>query len=279
MKISGSKRVKTVPKLKARARDVHKGDCGRVLLVAGSEGMLGAAMLCASAALRGGAGLVRAALPKPLMTPFTIGVPPATTVPRTPASLKRALRDADAVVLGPGIGTTAAARSLVLKVLGSSDVPTVVDADGLYALSPASKYGSQTRRSRAALVLTPHTGEAARMLGVTSADVRADRPAALAELCRLTSAVVVLKGAGTLVGDGSRCYQNTTGNPGLATAGSGDVLAGLIGAFLADSMAPFEAACAAVYWHGKAGELVAQRLSQRGLIASDLPMAIAEVLA
>ena len=102
MKISGSKRVKTVPKLKARARDVHKGDCGRVLLVAGSEGMLGAAMLCASAALRGGAGLVRAALPKPLMTPFTIAVPPATTVPRTPASLKRALSDADAVVLATG---------------------------------------------------------------------------------------------------------------------------------------------------------------------------------
>lgn len=268
------KTVRRIPRLRARAADAHKGDCGRVVLVAGSDGMLGAAILCASAALRGGAGLVTAVLPKALMAPLTVAVPPAMTLARTPAVTARALGTADAVVLGPGIGTTAAAKALVQRVLTATRVPTVVDAGALFALSPLRRALQQN----APLVLTPHTGEAARLLGVTSDEVRGDRRAALAELCRRSGATVVLKGAGTLVGDGERCYTNTTGNVGLATGGSGDVLAGLLGALLADGMPPFDAACAAVHYHGKAGDLAAARTSRRGLIASDLPPALAEVL-
>lgn len=277
------KNVRRVPTLRSRPRDAHKGDCGRVLVIAGSDGMLGAAILCASAALRGGAGLVTALLPKALMAPLTIAVPPAMTLARTPAAVGRALGEADAVVLGPGIGTTAAARALVANVLRASRVPTVIDAGALFALSPLAAAGGRRRGRGAPLVLTPHVGEAARLLGVTSDEVRSDRRLALAELCRRSGAVVVLKGQHTLVGDGTRCFRNTTGNVGLATGGSGDVLAGLLGALLADGPAdarltPFEAACAAVHWHGAAGDLVARRLSPRGLIASDLPLAIAEVL-
>ncbi|MCR9245656.1 MAG: NAD(P)H-hydrate dehydratase [bacterium] len=266
--------TRRVPRLSRRAADAHKGDCGRVLVVAGSDGMLGAAILATTAALRGGAGLVTAAVPKPLMAPLTIAVPPAMTLARSPAAVARALAATDAVVLGPGIGTTAAAGTLVRSVIAKSVAPVVVDAGALFALSPLT----QRPRSPAALVFTPHVGEAARLLGVDSDAVRANRRGAVAALCERTGGVVVLKGAGTLVSDGVRCFRNTTGNAGLATAGSGDVLAGLLGALLADGMVPFDAACAAVHWHGAAADHVARRTSQRGLIASDLPPALAEIL-
>jgi len=150
----------------------------------------------------------------------------------------------------------------------------VLDADALNVLAPL-------RRAIAPavpVVLTPHPGEAARLLGWSTPQVQADRTGALRELTRRSGAVVVLKGARTLVGDGARWFQNTTGNPGMATGGSGDVLAGLLGALLAQGLAPFEASCLAVHAHGRAGDLVARRLGEVGLIASDLPAALAEVL-
>lgn len=283
------KAVRTVPKLPARSRDAHKGDCGTVLVVAGSEGMLGAAILCATAALRGGAGLVRVALPAALRPLLPLAQPCATTVLRSAAAVRDAVRGADAVVVGPGLGTGPATMSMVRSVLRDSFlrdsvlpdrvlpdrvVPVVLDADGLNVLAPLRA----PLVSRGGLVLTPHPGEAARLLGTTAAKVQADRPGALRELCARSGAVVVLKGAGTLVGDGRQCFQNRTGNPGMATGGSGDVLAGLLAALLAQGLSPFAAACLAVHTHGKAGDLVARRLSERGLIASDLPAAIAEVL-
>ncbi|MCA8952707.1 MAG: NAD(P)H-hydrate dehydratase [Planctomycetes bacterium] len=275
----GMKNVRRVPALAARARAAHKGDCGRVLVLAGSDGMLGAAMLCATAAQRGGAGLVRVALPKALMAPFTIAVPCATTLPRTAAVVARAVLDNDAIVMGPGLGATAATTALVANVLAEARVPVVLDADALNVVArPRRGVDRRALHTRASLVLTPHPGEAARLLGTTAKAVQQDRRGALAGLCQRSGAVVVLKGAGTLVGDGERCYENPTGNPGLATGGAGDVLTGLLGAFLAEGVAPFDAACAAVHWHGKAADLVAGRLSERGLIASDLPLAIAEVL-
>jgi NAD(P)H-hydrate epimerase len=163
----------------------------------------------------------------------------------------------------------------VAAVLAAASAPVLLDADALNVLAPLR---APLRGPKAGIVLTPHPGEAARLLGVDARTVQRDRPAALAQLCERSGAVVVLKGAGTLVGDGRRCYTNRTGNPGLATGGSGDVLAGLLAALLAQGMEPFAAACVAVHVHGKAGDLVASRLSQRGLIASDLPLAIAEVL-
>lgn len=268
------KRVRRVPKLPKRARDAHKGSCGTVLVVAGSHAMLGAAVLCSTAALRGGAGLVQVALPEALMPLLPLAQPCATTVARSGVSLREALRRAGAVVVGPGLGATAATRGLVRSVLRHAVGPVVLDADALNVLAPLVR----PLPGAARLVLTPHPGEAARLLGTSAADVQEDRMAALRELCARSGAVVVLKGAGTLVGDGAAWFRNRTGNPGLATPGSGDVLAGLIGALLAQGLAPFSAACLGVHAHGAAGDLVAARGSEMGLIASDLPAALAEVL-
>jgi hydroxyethylthiazole kinase-like uncharacterized protein yjeF len=270
--------VRSVPRLSPLARDAHKGDCGAVLIVAGSEGMLGAAILCSMAALRGGAGLVRTALPAALRSLLPLAVPCAMTLPRHLTGLRAAVREADAVVAGPGLGASAATGLLVRTVLRAATAPIVLDADALNVLSPLRKPLRSFRGSNAPIVITPHPGEAARLLGTKAAAVQQDRAAALRELCRRSGAVVVLKGASTLVGDGEKCFVNRTGNPGMATGGSGDVLAGLLGALLASGMEPFSAACLAVHVHGKAGDLVARRGSERGLIASDLPMAIAEVL-
>ncbi|HEX6812758.1 MAG TPA: NAD(P)H-hydrate dehydratase [Planctomycetota bacterium] len=268
------KAVRTLARLRPRAANAHKGDFGTVLVVAGSEQMLGAAVLCASGAQRGGAGLVRVALPAALQPLLPLAVPGATTLSRSTAELLKAVANATAVVVGPGLGATAATRSLVRAVLRASRVPVVLDADALNVLAPLAA----PLASRAPLVLTPHPGEAGRLLGSDSGSVQADRPRALRALCERSGAVVVLKGAGTLVGDAGRCYTNRSGNPGMATGGSGDVLAGLLGALLAQDLAPFDAACLAVNVHGRAGDAVAKELGQRGLLASDLPLAIAKVL-
>lgn len=274
MKRRALRPVRGVPSLPERPRTAHKGTFGTVLVVAGSDGMLGAAMLAATAALRGGAGLVRVAVPAALRPWIAVAVPCATTLPRTPAALAAALPEASAVVVGPGLGATAATRALVSRVLRGSRAPVVLDADALNALAPLRG----PLAAAAPVVLTPHPGEAARLLGTTAAAVQADRAAALQDLVRRSGAIVVLKGAGTLVGDSRRCFRNRTGNPGMATGGTGDVLAGLLGALLAQGMAPFAAACLAVHAHGRAGDLVARRRGERGLIASDLPDAIAEVM-
>jgi NAD(P)H-hydrate epimerase len=268
-------RVTAVPRLPARRADAHKGTFGTVLVLAGSDGMLGAAILCARGALRGGAGLVRAALPPHLMAPFTVAVPAATTLPRpAPARLPQALGGASAIVAGPGLGATAAVRRLVQALLRAATVPVVLDADALNVLAPLRA----ALPGRAPKVLLPHPGEAARLLGCDAAAVQRDRAAAVQQLALRSGALVVLKGHGTLVTDGRRLFENRTGNPGMATGGTGDVLAGLLGALLAQGMAPFPASCLAVHAHGLAGDLVARRLSQPGLCAEDLPLAIAEVL-
>lgn len=268
------KRVRRVPKLPARAEGAHKGDFGRVLVIAGSATMLGAAVLCARGAVRGGAGLVRVLLPDELVPLLPLALPEATTGSRSAASLRSQLAAADAVVVGPGLGATASTRQCVQRVLRAPEPAVVLDADALNVLAPLAARAAR----RARLVLTPHPGEAARLLGTSTAAVQQDRDAAVSELCRRSGAVVVLKGARTLVADGARCFVNTTGNPGMATGGSGDVLAGLLGAVLAAGLEPFDAACLAVHVHGAAGDLIASRRGQAGLAASDLPEAIAEVL-
>jgi NAD(P)H-hydrate epimerase len=270
------KQIVRPPKLlPRRSRAAHKGDFGTVLVVAGSEGMLGAAVLCATAALRGGAGLVQVSVPRELQPLLPLAVPCATTLPRSLPTLARAAAAAETIVVGPGLGATAATRSLVRAVLRAACAPVVLDADALNVLAPLRR---PVRGPAAGVVLTPHPGEAARLLGTDSQTVQADRPAALQQLCERSGAIVVLKGARTLVGDGRRCYTHRTGNPGMATGGAGDVLAGLLAALLAQGLPPFAAACLAVHVHGQAGDLVARRLSEPGLIAADLPLAIAEVL-
>ncbi|MEM7204217.1 MAG: NAD(P)H-hydrate dehydratase [Planctomycetota bacterium] len=272
-------RVVHVPTLPPRAAEGHKGSYGTVLIVAGSAGMLGAAILAARGALRGGAGLVRACVPAELRGAFTAAVPAATTLARdgTPATW---LDGATVAVLGPGLGTGPAAVALVEELVHVASIPLVLDADALNVLAPLSAPLGTT----APVVLTPHPGEAGRLLGASASAVNADRSAAAAALvgraggARGAGRIVVLKGANTVVCDGGREFVNDTGNPGMATGGSGDVLAGLLGAMLAQGLSPFDAACLGVHVHGAAADRVAARLSQCGLIAEDLPLAIAEVL-
>jgi ADP-dependent NAD(P)H-hydrate dehydratase len=260
--------------LPERPRDGHKGSFGTVLVVAGSHDMLGAATLCATAALRSGAGLVQVCVPAALQ-PFVASAQPcATTLPRRPANLRRALARADAVVVGPGLGASPATQRLVAAVLRFARGPVVLDADALNALAPLR----QPLATRVPIVLTPHPGEAGRLLGSDAAAVQEDRHGALDALVACSGGVVVLKGHRTLVGDGDRTFENRTGNPGMATGGSGDVLAGLLGALLAQGLPPYDAACFGVHVHGRAGDRVARRMGEVGLIASDLPAAIAEEL-
>jgi NAD(P)H-hydrate epimerase len=267
------KRVAEIPRLPPRPRDGHKGTFGTVLVIAGSNGMLGAAILCARGAVRGGAGLVRACLPAPLLAPFTIAVPAATTLWRS-GPPERWCQGVTAVVAGPGLGRGVLTRRMVKGLLRSAQVPLVLDADALNELAPLRA----PLRARAGAVLTPHPGEAARLLGVSTAEIQDDRSRFVAELARQSGNCVVLKGSGSLVCDGERLFENTTGNPGMATGGTGDVLAGLIGALLAQGMAPFDAACLGVHVHGRAGDLAAERISPVGMSAEDLPLLIAEVL-
>lgn len=266
------KPITTVPRFPARPTSGHKGTFGTVTLLAGSEGMLGAAILAARGALRGGSGLCRACLPADLMVPFTIAVPAATTIRRTLA-LDGFFDRSTAAVVGPGLGRARATGDLVWLVLRNHAGPVVLDADGLYHVAPLDR----PIVSSGPVVLTPHAGEAARLLG--SDGVNADRIAVVQTLAERSGHVAVLKGEATLVADGTRVFRNGTGNSGLATGGSGDVLAGLIGALLGQGMDPFDAACLGVNVHGKAGDLVASRLSKAGLCAEDLPLAIAEVMA
>lgn len=265
--------IRRLPRLPKPAADAHKGDLGTVVLVAGSAGMLGAAILCARAAMRSGAGLVRVGLPEPLLSLLPLSVPEATTFVRTKAALRDQVERADAVVIGPGMTAASMTKQLVHTVLKHSRGPVVVDADALNVLAPMRGI-----EASAPIVLTPHPGEAGRLLGSDAKSVQADRMAAAQALCERSGATVVLKGSGTLVADGERCYRNLTGNPGMASAGSGDVLAGLLGALLARGLAPFDAACLGAYLHGKAGDEARDLRGASGLVASDIVDAIVEVM-
>jgi len=255
------------------ARDAHKGDAGRVLCIVGCRTMPGAAILVARAAQRAGAGLVTVGcLDRELMQLVPVAAPEAVLLDLHDSRGSHDLggisaRDPRALLIGPGIGDDERARAVVGEFLEACPgIPRVLDADALNALR-----GEPEALLDAAgpVVITPHPGEASRLLGRPVPSDSDGRGAAARELQRSSGAVVVLKGAGTVVCDGERSFVNDTGNPGMATAGSGDVLAGILVAYLA-RLEPFEAACAAVLVHGLAGDLAAERLGEAAVIASDL---------
>ncbi|MBS4021628.1 MAG: NAD(P)H-hydrate dehydratase [Dethiobacter sp.] len=265
--------------LRSREPDSHKGTFGTVLLVAGSPGMTGAAVLAARAALRGGAGLVTAACPRCVQPVIAAMVAEATTLPLPDNNHGRLRADAlfllrekwqssNVVAVGPGLSTDANIMPLLAGILSECGLPVVLDADALTALARHPKLAESRE---ADTVITPHPGEAARLLGCSVAEVQSDRPGAALSLAKRYRAVAVLKGAHTLVAapDGSLAL-NTTGNSGMATGGSGDVLTGLLAALLAQGLAPFDAARAAVYLHGVAGDQAAAAIGQDALIAGDL---------
>jgi ADP-dependent NAD(P)H-hydrate dehydratase len=270
--------IERLPDLPPRSAEDHKGRFGHLLVLAGSPRMTGAALLATRAALRSGAGLVTLGLPTrihPLVAPAMLE---GMVLPLPCTEAGAFTEDAGqptidfilkttAVALGPGITTEDETVLFVSRVVHRAKTPMVVDADGLNCLA---KVPSVLRAAAGPRVITPHPGEAARLLGATAEAVQADRPAAAKTLAERTGAVVVLKGHGTLITDGTRVAVNRTGNPGMATGGAGDVLTGVIGALLAQGMAPFDAARLGAHVHGLAGDLAAARLGQISLIAGDL---------
>lgn len=251
--------------LPPRKPDSHKGDCGHVLCVAGSRGMAGAAALCALAALRGGAGLVTLACPDELVDTLQCLAPCAMALSvDSPQALERALAGKRCAVVGPGL-SQAPERWDMLSPLLEADIPQVWDADGLNLLA---RFGQKPPQGA---VLTPHPGEAARLLGWPLERIVEDPRAAARALAERTGATVLLKGATTLIVQGERGTVNLSGCAGLATGGSGDVLAGLIGALLAQGLPAYDAACLGAFLHGRAGERAASDLGERCMTAWDLP--------
>ncbi len=247
----------------ARARTAHKGDFGHVLVMGGQPGMSGAARLAAEAALRVGAGLVSVATHPQHAATLNIGRPELMCHAIDDAAmLQPRLERATVLALGPGLGQGDWSRT-VLAAVWDSELPMIVDADALNLLA-------QEPQRREHWILTPHPGEAARLLGCSTAEVQADRLAAIQAIQSRYGGVVVLKGAGTLIADGSRCRISRAGNPGMAGGGMGDVLSGVIAGLCAQGMSLFDAAAAGVVAHGLAADALAKRDGERGLLAGDL---------
>jgi len=261
----------TLPSLPARELDAHKGQFGHVLLIGGDRGFGGAILLAAEMALRGGAGLVSLATRPEHVAASLARLPEVMALGIESANqLMTVLAQAGVLVVGPGLGQSAWSRSL-LSLAANAGLPQVWDADALNLLAT----GSFTLPADS--VITPHPGEAARLLGISTADVQADRPAAARRLARQYQAVCVLKGAGSLIAapDGrlSICER---GHPAMATAGLGDVLSGLLGALRAQGLPAYDATCLAVWLHASAGEQSGK--NGRGLAASDLIPVIRQLL-
>lgn len=265
--------------LPERRPEAHKGHYGHLFVLAGSRGFSGAAKLVALAAARSGTGLVTLGVPHPLgdvmatsLTEVMTLLLPATDDESIASDgLKRCLRFVEsrqAAVLGPGLGQHPGTQLFVQEFTRRCPTPLVLDADGLNALSPDPVAIGERE---APTVITPHPGEMARLTDKTIKEIQENRADAAASFSAAYRCVVVLKGAGTLVATPKgRVFKNTTGNDGMATGGAGDVLAGLIGGFLAQGMNAEDAAILAVYFHGLAGDLAAQRYTKRAMIAGDL---------
>jgi ADP-dependent NAD(P)H-hydrate dehydratase len=267
-----------LPRLASRRADSHKGDYGRALLVGGSRGMAGAIALAGRATLRSGAGLVTLAVPQSIQdvvasyepSLMTRGLPDANgqLTKMATVDLIELEREATVMAVGPGIGRSDFVMDVIEDICVAHAPPMVLDADALFALAQRIELLSESGGPR---VLTPHPGEFERLTGrqPSQAD-RNEAAAALAQRDGNKQTVVVLKGHNTVVTDGARVSVNPTGNPGMATGGSGDVLTGVITGLLCQGLAPFEAARLGVYVHGLAGDLAAAELGQVALIASDL---------
>jgi NAD(P)H-hydrate epimerase len=265
--------------LPVRDSQAHKGTFGHLLVVGGSVGKSGAPCLAGVGAARAGAGLVTVAGPATLNNYFEVKMTEVMTEPLPETTegfldlaaenrIRDLLETRSALAWGPGLGTSPATAELTRRLLVSVDRPAVVDADGLNHLAG---HLDELQGAAAGLVLTPHPGEAARLLNSTTGEIQADRVAAVRLLAAESGQVAVLKGARTLIAapDG-RLAINPTGNVALASGGSGDVLTGMIGSFLAQGSEPFVAACLGVYGHGLAADVAAEELGGRGVLAGDL---------
>ena len=253
----------SLPRLPQRPADAHKGQFGRVQIIGGRIGMAGAPALAALAARRSGAGLVHVACPREVRTAVATLVPCATIGQFYEADKFNPTVRA----VGPGCGDSLSTKDLKW-ILSEGRTPVVIDADGLNVLAAIDDWWSQIDQND---VLTPHPGEMKRLLKKTSLDATDVLLLDLArEVARLCGGIVVLKGHETVVSDGEKSYVNDTGNPGMATGGSGDVLTGMIAALIGQGLSSYDAACVGVHIHGLAGDIAAKRFGQISLIATDL---------
>ncbi len=267
--------------LPLRPTDSHKGSFGHVLTIAGSPGMAGAAMLSSKSALRVGAGMVFLATPRTVMN----SLPPEEIIYRPMPETKeggfsrdaiKALKDqlatAQSVVLGPGMGLTDDTQEIVADLLQDMDCPCIIDADGLNALA---KRPELLKDNTGDFVLTPHPKELARLLDCEVSEIQSDRIGHALKAAEKFNAVVVLKGAMTVIANpDGEVFINPTGNPGMSTAGAGDVLSGIIGGLLAQGVEVFQAAAAGAYIHGRAGDILSEEIAECGIVAGDIQRTI-----
>lgn len=283
-------------KIQPRPRDAHKGTFGTVLAVAGSASYRGAAALAVEGALRTGAGIVTLASVEPVLAAVAARLPECCLCPCeagagggiSPQNIDRIRRQKASVLLaGPGLGYTAQSaaraaetRALVKTLLPGFSGSAVLDADGLNAAADLLPYMGKMLHPKSELILTPHPGEMARLTGRSAAEINADREGMALRYAKVWNAVVVLKGAHTVIaGPDGRCAVNPTGNPGLSRGGSGDVLAGMTSALLACGLPAFEAAACAVYLHGAAADRAAALHGETGMLPHDLLDALGTLFA
>ena len=293
--------------IKPRHGNTHKGSFGHVFVLAGSIGKTGAAAMTSMGAMRTGAGLVTLGIPKslnPIMakkltevmtlplaenSPILLGTDFKSVPKKGKAGvlgyeaidrILEFIKDKEVVVLGPGLTAEGPVKKLVLRLVWESKIPLVIDADGVNCLAEDVKI---LGKAKAPIVITPHPGEMARLVGSTAKDVQVDRLGIASRFAKENKVIVVLKGARTIIAEPSgKIFINPTGNPGMATAGTGDVLAGMIGGFIAQGYSPLDACNMAVYMHGLAGDEVAKKKGEVGMIATDivdmLPQTISSIL-
>lgn len=266
------------------AVDAYKNQRGHLLTVTGSTRMRGAAALAAESAMRSGVGMLTCASAEPALSGITTRLPEAMCLPletdskgfaafaANTSTLSEALSGKTALLIGCGMGQTDDTAKLTEFLLQTAECPVILDADGLNVTASHIDWIPKGRT-----ILTPHPAEAARLLGTTAADVQNDRPAAAAKLAKKTGAVVVLKGAGTIITDGKRTAVCNAGNPGMARAGMGDVLAGITASLAAQGISLYEAACAAVMLHAAAGDAAAAELPAGYMLPQDLIVCLQDV--
>jgi len=258
--------------------NTHKGDYGYVLIVGASPGLTGAVCLAAKAALKSGAGLVRVAVPKSLNSIFEIKLTEEMSLPLSEkegclceSSFKQiepVLERSDVLVVGPGAGLKQCSRRLILNILKSVDKPVVLDADAITAL--ASDIRVLKRRKNKKLIVTPHYGEFSRLVKKSIDLVKKKRKELAVNFALSYNLTLVLKGNRSLVTNGKKVFENTSGNCGMATAGMGDVLSGIIASLVAQGLNCFDAAKYGVYLHGLSGDLAAKEKTKNCLVASDV---------
>lgn len=253
--------------LKKRERNSHKGTYGKTLIVAGSYGMAGAALMCGKAAVKSGVGLVRFLVDVELFDVLQSQVPEATCMDKK-LHYDIDLNEYISIAIGPGIGKGKSNIGIIKRVLNEYTGTLIVDADALNCIMKYALYGNVTQ-SKANVILTPHMAEAARLLEVDRV-LDDERKEKALELSQSFNSTVVMKGNNTIVVSNEEIYFNETGNPGMATGGAGDVLTGIIAALAAQGYEPFEASKIGVYVHGLAGDICEAEIGQVGMTAIDI---------